>query len=260
MRSWLLIVLYLFCASAEAQNALTLSSLRLELDKNQSLPLADTIEFELVSAKADDIADALLSWKGISVDGGSSDTLNVRLTRDISFDGKFNVIDTSNSFVIDLEEESTQEFVAGFEKPQDRSWTLNDLTEYVHGFIVSPTYINGFNIASVVAKQRSGDCTEYAVLSTALARSLGIPARVVLGSVIIEEKDHISAFGHAWAEVWHNNNWQVMDAALHSSPAIQLFYLPTAVLDNEGPGFAMALLKATGLIPKEFRRLRSALE
>ena len=63
-----------------------------------------------------------------------------------------------------------------------------------------------------VVRTMEGDCTEHAVLFVALARSMRIPARALIGLT------HTSMMGggfggHAWAEVWIDNQWQAVDPA-----------------------------------------------
>lgn len=57
-----------------------------------------------------------------------------------------------------------------------------------------------WDLASVVARRREGDCTEYAVFTAALARLHGIPSRVVVGLALVTDGRRRDAFGHAWAE------------------------------------------------------------
>lgn len=59
---------------------------------------------------------------------------------------------------------------------------------------------------------RSGDCTEFAYLATALARAMGLPARAVDGWMS-ESDGWLEASGfHTWAEVWDGERWRVLDA------------------------------------------------
>jgi hypothetical protein len=103
---------------------------------------------------------------------------------------------------------------------------------------------HGFDIASRVARDREGDCTEYTVLLTALARSLDIPARIVMGLVVVREDAQFQAYGHAWAEFRIGDRWQVADAAL-SNLSTPFYYLPFGVLADEGPGFTFAIAHLT---------------
>lgn len=56
----------------------------------------------------------------------------------------------------------------------------------------------GLPSALDVLHSRSGDCHEHTVLFTALARSVGIPTRMVAGLVYYEGQ----LYYHAWPEVW----------------------------------------------------------
>ncbi len=63
--------------------------------------------------------------------------------------------------------------------------------------------------------RREGNCKQFAVLTVALARSVGIPARVVFGLALIAQRNaKYGAFGHAWAELQVEGQWMVADAAL----------------------------------------------
>lgn len=63
---------------------------------------------------------------------------------------------------------------------------------------------------------RSGDCTEYAVLLAASARSLGIPARLAHGiaySSRFTGQAHVFS-PHVWVQVWDGKRWTSYDAGL----------------------------------------------
>jgi len=59
-----------------------------------------------------------------------------------------------------------------------------------------------------------GDCNEHAVLFAALARAVGLPARVVAGAVYLDG----AFFYHAWCEVWLSR-WVSVDPTFHQFPA-----------------------------------------
>lgn len=68
--------------------------------------------------------------------------------------------------------------------------------------------------ARAVARTLRGDCNEYAVLLAAMARAVGIPARVVAGAMYVD-----GAFAyHAWNELWIGD-WVAVDATLGQVPA-----------------------------------------
>lgn len=66
-----------------------------------------------------------------------------------------------------------------------------------------------------VLEIRAGDCNEHAVLYAALARAVGLPARVVAGVVY---QDGAFLY-HAWNEVWLGNDWVSVDPAFDQMPA-----------------------------------------
>jgi hypothetical protein len=65
-----------------------------------------------------------------------------------------------------------------------------------------------------VLEMGAGDCNEHAVLFAALARVVGLPARVVAGIVYI---DGVFLY-HAWNEVWLGSGWVSVDAAFDQMP------------------------------------------
>ncbi|WP_245953080.1 transglutaminase-like domain-containing protein [Alteromonas aestuariivivens] len=234
-----------------------MAQLSIALKPEQSLPLSSEIRFELETRNPEAIAAALREWQGVTTAPVSDNVLAVTMKAQPQYTGSVQEQHSKASFVVDFDESATQEFVAGFKTLPGEAVRLEQLAEYVSEFMVNPTSIHGFNIASVVAAQQSGDCTEYAVLSTALARALGLPARVIVGSVIVELPDEVVAYGHAWAEVWHNERWNIVDAALYGAGFAQAFYLPASDLAKEGPGYSMSVINAVNLMPVKIRQLSS---
>lgn len=73
----------------------------------------------------------------------------------------------------------------------------------------------GIPDALTTLRQKIGDCNEHAALFSALARSLGIPARIAAGVTY-----HNKAFYyHAWNEVCLNNTWLSLDTTKNQVPA-----------------------------------------
>jgi transglutaminase-like putative cysteine protease len=142
------------------------------------------------------------------------------------------------TFVIDFDEPAFEplrkELAAFGGKP-----TRAQLVEFV-ARILDETHDRGWDLASIVARRREGDCTEHAVLTAALARMQGIPARIAVGVALVSEDKNHNAYGHAWAEFLEDGQWKVADAALHDGKAA-VRYLPMGVLDNEGMGYTMNL-------------------
>jgi len=256
---WLVSLWVLFWhVPVSADTAPLMASISVELAAEQSLPLQNTIQATLVTSEVTKLKAALKAWEGIDILQATATELTLTITQRPVYKGSVETAFLADSFVIDINEPSTKQFTSEFMHWVTQPWKLPDLTEFVNQYIDQPSYIHGFNFASVVATQRSGDCTEYAALTTALARSLGLPARLVVGTVIVEESASIQAFGHAWTEVYYENTWQIIDAALLQSTALKHFYLPASALTNEGPGYAMALVHSVGLMPEKIVAVSNA--
>ncbi|RMH72078.1 MAG: transglutaminase domain-containing protein [Gemmatimonadetes bacterium] len=58
-----------------------------------------------------------------------------------------------------------------------------------------------------VLRTMQGDCNEHTTLFTALARAVGIPTRIALGVVYLDN----AFYYHAWPEVWTGTRWVAMD-------------------------------------------------
>lgn len=84
------------------------------------------------------------------------------------------------------------------------------LEQTVHKWLTRKNMSSSLASASEVVRSKEGDCTEHAVLLTALLRARRIPARVVVGLVYW---DQFTAFaGHAWTEAWLDGRWIPLDA------------------------------------------------
>jgi transglutaminase-like putative cysteine protease len=73
-----------------------------------------------------------------------------------------------------------------------------------------------FGTSREILRDPTGDCSEAAVLTAALLRARGIPARVALGFASLGRGVFI---GHAWCEAWIDGAWTGVDAALREFPA-----------------------------------------
>ncbi len=73
-----------------------------------------------------------------------------------------------------------------------------------------------FGTSRAVMRDMQGDCSEAAVLTAALLRACGIPARVALGFATLRRGVFI---GHAWAEAFLDGAWIGVDPALREFPA-----------------------------------------
>ncbi|MFA5338622.1 MAG: transglutaminase domain-containing protein [Candidatus Omnitrophota bacterium] len=87
---------------------------------------------------------------------------------------------------------------------------VTKISKWINGEIKF-TEKKGFYSARDVLKIKEGDCSEYAVLFCALCRSLGIPAKGVLGI----SYGH-GYFGyHMWNEIYDNGTWLPVDVTVN---------------------------------------------
>jgi hypothetical protein len=98
-------------------------------------------------------------------------------------------------------------------KTNDAAKAARKIEAFVNNYM-RPSGSSTFASAVEVAKEREGDCTEYAVLTAALCRATGIPARVVVGYVYCDYFDgKWNVFvPHAWTEAYIGDKWIGLDA------------------------------------------------
>lgn len=85
------------------------------------------------------------------------------------------------------------------------------IQHWVSRNIRAKNFTQGFANAAEVADNLTGDCTEHSVLTAAMCRAAGVPARVAIGLVYA---DQLGGFGfHMWNEVYVNRRWVAIDSA-----------------------------------------------
>ncbi len=150
------------------------------------------------------------------------------------------------SFVLDFDEKPVAAVIAQVRKELGDKPSVEQLIHFVERYIEKKDLSRGYDVASVVATRKQGDCSEHAVLLAALLRAFGQPARVVHGLAIVPMFGKVQAFGHAWVEVHQGKQWQVADAALGTE--LPRAYLPMSALSNEGVGFGLSALSSANLL------------
>ncbi|MFT3685994.1 MAG: transglutaminase-like domain-containing protein [Phycisphaerales bacterium] len=95
------------------------------------------------------------------------------------------------------------------------------LRRFVHSYISEKDLSVGFATASEVARSKTGDCTEHAVLLAAVLRAAGIPSRCCSGLVYVDQLvGQKRIFGyHMWTQALLEQPdgsfaWQNLDATL----------------------------------------------
>lgn len=101
---------------------------------------------------------------------------------------------------------------------KDASVAIKRIESFVADYIEDKNLSVGYASALDVAKSKQGDCTEFAVLTAAMCRAVGIPAQVVVGIAYVEEFAGLqNGFGgHAWVRAYVGDNWIGLDAAFKS--------------------------------------------
>lgn len=125
------------------------------------------------------------------------------------------------------------------------------LVHFVAGYI-EPSYTAQPLTLPDLLKKRQGDCKDYALLFTTLARAAGVPAREVSGLVYMG--DSVRAFGpHAWNEVVLDGVWVPVDAS-RDQTEIDAAHVRFGS-DNQGFG---ALLTNLGTVSFKLLRVERA--
>lgn len=171
------------------------------------------------------------------------------------------------TFLVDFDEPPLQEILAQLPETAspDVAEQIERLTRRADRAIPQKTSLRDWDAASVAVRRGEGDCTEHAVVLAALARGRGLPARVVIGTLVaVFPHDaegagpRVRAFGHAWTEIYDGSVWRRADAAqllpeaesdAGADPAAaappRLYYVPLALVEKEGPGYGLPLINLT---------------
>jgi hypothetical protein len=86
------------------------------------------------------------------------------------------------------------------------------LERFVNRKLTSKNFSTAQATAAEVASTLEGDCTEHAVLLSALLRVQNIPSRVAIGLVYADS--HSAFGGHMWTEAFLDARWVPLDATL----------------------------------------------
>jgi hypothetical protein len=132
---------------------------------------------------------------------------------------------------------------------KDASEAVKRIEAFVAKYISNKSLSVGYASAAEVAASRQGDCTEFAVLTAAMCRAVGIPAQVVTGLAYIKNFAGIkNSFGcHAWTQAYVGGDpasagggrWVGLDSAFKSSKlgGYDAGHIALAVGNGEPAGF-----------------------
>ena len=97
---------------------------------------------------------------------------------------------------------------------KDAAEAARKIEAFVGGYIENRSLSVGYASAAEVAASRQGDCSEFAVLTAAMCRAVGIPAQVVAGVAYVDDFLGQRGFGgHAWAQAYIGGKWVGLDAS-----------------------------------------------
>jgi transglutaminase-like putative cysteine protease len=106
--------------------------------------------------------------------------------------------------------------------------------EQEYHYTLKPPKLGDNQIDDFLFTNMKGFCVHYASSYIYVARSLGIPARMVtgyLGGELNEQTQFMTIrqyHAHAWAEIWHNGKWLRVDPTAYISPdRVEIGPMPT---------------------------------
>jgi len=86
--------------------------------------------------------------------------------------------------------------------------------KWVHANMKIQNFSEAMATADHVARTLEGDCTEYAMLTAAMCRAVGVPSRTALGLVYVDTASGPVVGYHMWTEVYVQGQWLGLDATL----------------------------------------------
>ena len=166
-----------------------------------------------------------LNLRGFELDGGRQ-----RLDGDV-LEVTREKIDVRHEKQLPLNEKELQPFLAATDFIQTRDPRIVQQSRSISAGLTSPLSIMDTTMAWVyenlekrptvsvpsavdVLEMRVGDCNEHAILTTALLRAAGVPARMAVGVLYFEDRFYY----HAWVEAYWGK-WLAIDPVLGQSPA-----------------------------------------
>jgi hypothetical protein len=101
---------------------------------------------------------------------------------------------------------------------KDAAEAAKKIEAFVAEYIEQRNLSVGYASAAEVVISKQGDCSEFAVLTAAMCRALGIPAQVVVGVAYVSDFAGFEGFGgHAWTQAYVGDKWVGLDAAFKSA-------------------------------------------
>jgi len=132
----------------------------------------------------------------------------------IPYTGKDHLSDMQATMLVQSDDRNIREQAAEIiGKEKDAREAAKKLNTWVYEAVNKQPVVS-IPSAVEVLKQKVGDCNEHTTLYTALARAIGIPARMAAGIVYMKN----GFYYHAWPEVWLGQ-WTAIDPTFNQFPA-----------------------------------------
>ena len=97
---------------------------------------------------------------------------------------------------------------------QDAAEAAQKIEAFVGEYVENRSLSVGYASAAEVVESKQGDCSEFAVLTAAMCRAVGIPSRVVVGVAYVDDFGGYQGFGgHAWTQAYVGGKWIGLDAS-----------------------------------------------
>ncbi|MCI0683068.1 MAG: transglutaminase family protein [Gemmataceae bacterium] len=121
---------------------------------------------------------------------------------------------TQSSYFITSADAKVREFAKQAAGDATQPWQkARKIEKWVHDRMRIGNH-EGLAPADHVARTLVGDCTEFAMLTAAMCRAEGIPAKTAMGLIYADvSSGPVFAF-HMWTEVWIDGRWRSLDATL----------------------------------------------
>ncbi len=234
-------LLFIFFIGGFAK-ASSLSEIPLELINKKSS--SKSVVFEIESPDSSELASRLAS-RGVKATI-SPKSIRFELSRYPTLSEKVPPYTLESSFLINFNKEAFQKLINLSQNPYE-------LRDFVYAHIENKNYSKGVELAHQSLESKSGDCTEHAILLTALLRIQKIPSKVVLGIVVIEGLE--KAYMHAWTEYMNEKTgrFELLDAT--KMGASDHHYIPLHALQTESAAYAKDFLRALNLRLEKVRVL-----
>ncbi len=103
-------------------------------------------------------------------------------------------------------------------RTKDAADAVRKIEAFVAEYVENKSLSVGYASAAEVAASRQGDCSEFAVLTAAMCRAVGVPAQVVVGVAYVKDfAGHQGFGGHAWVQAYVGSKWVGLDAAFKAT-------------------------------------------